>query len=259
MSSSSQAASYECGSESQRDTGIEVIGKLKIERGSTILDLGCGTGSLAKVLSDQVGPKGKVVAVDPDEERLKVARKKYSASNIEFIRGDDKTFPSGQYDLIFCNVVIHWISDKEGLHKRVYENLLPGGRFAFTTPNGSMPVPEIGRKLFGELVGPDFLHWIHTEVTTYLTAEEYKALASAAGFEQTSTTVENLWLQWKNLDHYIDAVYGWYGGRFDPSHFDRDAFRKLKEEYGDGPVVLTEPMKKLEVILTKPTTQNGHA
>ena len=38
-------------------------------------------GYLTKVLSERVGPEGKVVAVDPDGERLKIARDMYSASN----------------------------------------------------------------------------------------------------------------------------------------------------------------------------------
>ena len=83
---SSETSSYENESTLQRDAGITMIDKLNIQKGSTILDLGCGTGSLAKVLSGSVGPKGNVVAVDPDGERLKIAREKYSASNIEYIQ-----------------------------------------------------------------------------------------------------------------------------------------------------------------------------
>ena len=42
-----------------------------------------------KALSDKVGPQGKVVAVDPDGQRLKIAREQY-------IQAGDKTFPSGK-------------------------------------------------------------------------------------------------------------------------------------------------------------------
>ena len=157
--SSSQAASYDLESTSQRDAGLAMIDRLDIQKGSTILDLGCGTGGLTKVLAEKVGAEGKVVAVDPDGERLKVAREKYSASNIEYIQANDKTFPvTSQYDLVFCNATIHWISDKSGLFKHVYDNLHSGGWFAFTTPDGSLPMPAIGKKLFDELLGPDFLH-----------------------------------------------------------------------------------------------------
>ena len=154
---SSQAVSYEHGSSTQRKVGAELMSKLDIKKGATVLDLGCGTGYLTKVLSEQVGPEGKVVAVDPDGERLKIAREKYSASNIEYIQADDKTFPPGQYDLIFRNIVIHWMSDKESLLKRVHATLHSQGCFAFTTSNGIYSVPEIGVKIFDVLVRPGFL------------------------------------------------------------------------------------------------------
>lgn len=104
VKAASQAESYERESGSQREAGIAMITKLNIQTGSAVLDLGCGTGSLSMVLSQKVGPEGRVVAVDPDGERVKLAREKYSASNVEYIQGNDKTFPSGEYDIIFCKL-----------------------------------------------------------------------------------------------------------------------------------------------------------
>ena len=135
------------------------IDEVSIEKGATVLDLGCGTGYLTKVLSEQVGPEGKMVAVDPDGERLKIAREKYSSQNTEYIQADDKTFPSGQYNIIFCNIVIHWIRDKKAAMKGIHKNLCPGGCFAFTTADGVLPVAEIGKKVFKKLVGPNFVEW----------------------------------------------------------------------------------------------------
>lgn len=249
-----QAACYDYESRSQRCAGIQMINNLKIQPGNIVLDLGCGTGSVTKVLAERVGPEGKVVAVDPDPDRIIFAEERYSADNIEYSHADDKTFPLGEYDLVFCNATIHWIADKINLHKRVYDNLRPEGRFAFTTPDGQLPIPAIGRKLFDELVGPDFLHWMHTEVKRYLSVDDYKILASSTGFELSSVTTEHLYLKWRNLDHYISAMYGWFGGRFDPNQFDKDTLENLKKEYGEGPVVQTEPIRKLEVILTKPVS-----
>ena len=91
------------------------------------------------------------MAVDPDGERLKIAREKYSAQNIEYIQADDKIFAPGHYDLVFASQVIHWISDKKALMKQLYQNLRPGDHFAFTTTNGVLSVPEIRKKVFKEL------------------------------------------------------------------------------------------------------------
>ena len=47
---------------------------LKVPTGAVVLDLGCGTGHLATVLSELVGPGGRVVAVDPDAKRIEEAK-----------------------------------------------------------------------------------------------------------------------------------------------------------------------------------------
>ena len=175
---------------------MELMDQITVHKGATVLDLGCGTGYLTKVLAQRVGAEGKVVAVDPDRERLKIAREKYSASNIEYIQADDKVFPEDQYDIIFCNTVIHWIHDKEALYKRVYKNLCPGGQFAFSTPDGFLPVPEIGKKLFDKLLGPNFLIWMLQEKEVYLSANDYRTLAFKSGLEITSLLTRNINMTW---------------------------------------------------------------
>ena len=67
--------------------------------------------------------------------------------------------------------------------------------------------------------------------------------------------MENFKPQWRSIDHYINAMHGWFSGEFDPAQFDSDALQQLKREYGNGPVVLMNPMKYLEIILTKPIVQ----
>ena len=65
------------------------LDQLKLEEGMTVLDMGCRTGYLTKVLSERVGVGGKVVAVDPDIERIVIAKNMYSATNIDHILADD--------------------------------------------------------------------------------------------------------------------------------------------------------------------------
>ena len=247
----SQAANYEHGSKMQRDVGIKIIKELKICEGSRVLDLGCGTGYLTKVLSEKVGPQGKVVAVDPDGERLKIAREKYPSSNCEYIQADDKTFPPGEYDIIFSNLVIHWINDKESVFKRVYANLHPGGLFVFTAPSGVHPVPEVGKKIFSTLIGPDFLHTMLNEKLKFVDEREYKVLGNRAGFAQISIQNVDYFPEWKNLDNYIDSMHGCFQGEFDPTQFDQDILQGIRREYGEGPITQSEPIKFVHAILTK--------
>ena len=95
--------------------------------GDAILDLGCGIGELSVYLAELVGPEGKVIAVDPDKERIQLARQSHSGiKNLSFEEGSAANFPgigSKSYDIIFCNLVHHWISDKEQVFKSMFDSL----------------------------------------------------------------------------------------------------------------------------------------
>ena len=54
------------------------------KEGSKDLDIG---SALSKVIADLVGAEGRVVGIDPDTERLQLAKEKYFANNIEYLEG----------------------------------------------------------------------------------------------------------------------------------------------------------------------------
>lgn len=72
---------------------------------------------------------GIVIAVDPDEEKSKLAEYSNWRDNMEYDVGNDKSFPEAKYDIIFMNCIIHWISN-EVLYKRFFNNLYSGGYLA---------------------------------------------------------------------------------------------------------------------------------
>ena len=118
----------------------EVDGQMFIETdvcpqaGDAILDLGCGTGDLSAYLADLVGPEGKVVAVDPDKERILLAQQSFGeVKNLSFVEGSASNFPgigSESYDIIFSNHVIHWILDKHEVFRNMFGSLKRGGKIA---------------------------------------------------------------------------------------------------------------------------------
>ena len=248
-----QASSYEQHNEVQEEFGLKMIARLELKQGMTVLDLGCGTGNLTKVLSERVGPEGRVVGVDPDNERLKIAREKYPASNIEYIEADDKTFPEGPYDLVFANAVMHWIRDKETLFERVYKSLKTGGQFAFVTFDGNPKVNKVVKRIFEELVAPDFFQKLFNTKMLCLNASEYETIALSIRYTIVFTKTEEYYEQWKNLDDCIDDFFSELpSGAFDPEKFDKQKLQEIKNEFGDGPVVCEEPDGILFMILAKP-------
>ncbi len=251
--SEGEAASYAKRSGLQQCIGTKLMQMVKIEKGATVLDLGCGTGYLTKVLSERVGPEGKVVAIDPDRERLKLARENHSSHNIEYIQADDQSFPPGQYDLVFANQVIHWIPDQKAVLKRVYANLKPDGHFIFST-DVEKSDEEHGEvyQLMDKLLGSGVFYKILSSAMKYLSVDEYNILISECGYSKTETETETRETVWETLDDVIDTAKGWLQGAVDFANIDEDVIRRIREECEQkhGPA-LTMTRTYLYVVLTK--------
>jgi len=99
-----------------------------------VLDVGCGTGTLALMLADRgLG----VTGVDPANASLAVARAKPGADRVRWIQGDATTLPKLAVDLTTMtgNVAQAIVdeSDWEGTLRGIYEALRPGGHVVFET------------------------------------------------------------------------------------------------------------------------------
>lgn len=89
----------------------------------TILDLGCGTGTLTVQLS---GLCNKVVGVDSSQNMVDKAKEQFE--NIEFRVCDALALPfEKEFDVVFSNAVFHWISNHNALLKNIYKVLKPQG------------------------------------------------------------------------------------------------------------------------------------
>ena len=105
--------------------GEELLELLDVKPGERILDLGCGTGHLARRIQN-LG--AAVAGIDSSPEMVHQAHENFP--DIKFHVANAANFYFDQpFDAIFSNAVLHWIKDQDGLIKSVYENLKPGGRF----------------------------------------------------------------------------------------------------------------------------------
>ncbi len=73
-----------------------------------VLDLGCGTGTLAIAMARAPG-RAQITGIDGDEEILDLARKKEGSHGIEFVRGlaDALPFHDGSFDRVVCSLLLH--------------------------------------------------------------------------------------------------------------------------------------------------------
>ncbi len=99
---------------------------------TSILDIGCGTGTLACMLADQ----GKrVIGLDPAAASLAVARRKPGADRVRWLRGDVASLPPVEVDLVVMtgNVAQVLLTETawEAALRAAFTALRPGGSLVF--------------------------------------------------------------------------------------------------------------------------------
>jgi ubiquinone/menaquinone biosynthesis C-methylase UbiE len=111
-----------------------VIELANVQPGDTVLDVGCGTGSLTLTAQSYAGPSGKVYGIDAAPEMIEAARKKASRSGLEVVFEvgliEKLAFPEATFDVVFSRLAIHHLPDD--LKRRGFAEILrvlkPGGR-----------------------------------------------------------------------------------------------------------------------------------
>jgi ubiquinone/menaquinone biosynthesis C-methylase UbiE len=118
--------------------GRRTVERLSLARGSSVLDVGCGSGASAIPAAINVGPQGRVTGIDLAERLLGIARSKSVAQNlhnIDFLRADMMTlgYPNASFDAVISVFSIFFVTDMVAQVHELWRVLRPGGRLAITT------------------------------------------------------------------------------------------------------------------------------
>lgn len=107
-----------------------VIADLQLKGDETVLDAGCGSGSVTFDLLERL-PHGRIYAVDASEEMIDSLTKQLDE------RGEGRVVPvhasltdfvlPEQVDRVFSNAVFHWITDDDALFGTLVRATKPGG------------------------------------------------------------------------------------------------------------------------------------
>jgi demethylmenaquinone methyltransferase/2-methoxy-6-polyprenyl-1,4-benzoquinol methylase/phosphoethanolamine N-methyltransferase len=114
----------------------EILDLAQIQPGQKVLDVGCGTGTMAILAAEEVGSTGEVVGIDPSESLLARARTKAACqgpkANYRFEQGLAEDLSNHEnIDVVLCTFCLHHLPGDELQQKALGEMkraLKPGGK-----------------------------------------------------------------------------------------------------------------------------------
>lgn len=121
----------------QQEWARKVLERLPLQGVETVLDAGCGSGRVTKMLLDRL-PEGRVIGVDGSPSMVDTARDVLACEDrVTLIVSDlldvspellDSAGAGGEVDAVFSNATFHWIRDHEALFGALRSIMRPGAR-----------------------------------------------------------------------------------------------------------------------------------
>jgi ubiquinone/menaquinone biosynthesis C-methylase UbiE len=121
----------------------EQLAERYVKPGNRVLDFGCGPGFFTREFAKRVGDTGMVIAVDVQEEMLRILQEKMGAEGllprIKTHRCDPDSIAlspeyDGKMDVVFTIFVVHEIPDAAKLFREISTLLVPGGQLFISEP-----------------------------------------------------------------------------------------------------------------------------
>jgi precorrin-6B methylase 2 len=150
-----------------------LVQTLKLKPGDVVADIGAGTGYFSWRMAKQIGKRGRVYAVDIQQEMLDLLAenmKKQGVANVKPVLGTitDPKLPPGAVDLVIMVDVYHEFSHPFEMMEAICRAVKPGGRVVFVEYRAEDPAVPIKRvhKMSEDQVRKEMavqpLEWVET-------------------------------------------------------------------------------------------------
>lgn len=148
-----------------RSEARELMRLVRVTRGACVLEIGCGSGGLLRML---IARGARAVGVDTSARALQLTRARVPSALVVHSAADARLpFGDGAFDAILAQHVIEHLPDVDAALREWMRVLQPNGRLAIATPNARYPDPA---------------HFADAEHTRVFTPDELRDTITRAGF-----------------------------------------------------------------------------
>ncbi len=233
-----------------------LVDAAEVRPGDRFLDVGCGTGVVAREAALRVGSSGRVVGFDLNESMLAVAKR--MRPEIEWRQGDAIQLPFEDecFDAVVSQFMLMFIVNRVGVIKEMWRVLAPGGRLAaavwmaFERSLGDVALAEIARRLIGDDAAESFK-------APYVLGDEDEliGLFHSAGIADAQVDTREGSFFFSSIDEFVRVwVKGWVLADMDDDTYAallKEAHKDLKHFCNDDGEIKM-PMDALIVTARKP-------
>ncbi len=170
-----------------------------------VLDVGCGTGIVARQVASRLGARGAVTGVDPSPDMLAVARAAASREGVamEWLEGSAESlpFPGNSFDLVLCQFALMFFADRAAALAEIRRVMTGTGRLLVSVWQGldRHPFYRTLHLAIQQRLGLSALQ----DIFALGDADELRALMAGAGFQRVEMAPASMTARFPNPDGFL--------------------------------------------------------
>ena len=173
--------------------------------GERVLDMGCGTGIVARQVASRLGARGAVTGLDLNPNMLEVARAAAAREGvtIEWREGsaEQLPFPESSFDLVLCQFALMFFANKAAALAEIRRVTTGDGRVLLSVWQGlgRHPFYQTLHNVIQRRLGMSALQ----DIFALGSADELRALAMGAGFRRVEVEPISMTARFPNPDGFL--------------------------------------------------------